>query len=93
MKFYISMKFHENILNGFSSYRADTKLPLWNFKGELLQTIKIRVMFLVFLCSCCLMILYISTKFHENVLNNFQVMERKRNYHCRISKGINSKTV
>ena len=30
---YISMKFHE----GFSSYRADTKWPLSNFKGESLH--------------------------------------------------------
>ena len=39
------------------------------------------------------MMLYISMKFHENVLNCFRVTERTRNYHCRISKGNNSKTI
>ena len=33
MMLYISMKFHENILNGFQ-VRADTKLPVSNFKGN-----------------------------------------------------------
>ena len=34
MMLYISMKFQENILKHFLSYRVDTKLPLSNFKGE-----------------------------------------------------------
>ena len=38
-----------------------------------------------------LMMLYISMKFHENILNGFQVIEGTQNYHCRISKGNNSK--
>ena len=37
------------------------------------------------------MMLYNSIKFHENILNSFQVMERTRIYHCRISKGNTSK--
>ena len=40
-----------------------------------------------------LMMLYISIKFYENILNGFAVIERTRNYHCRISKGSNSKTI
>ena len=39
------------------------------------------------------MMLYISIKFHENILNRFQVMEWTLIYHCQISKGNNSKTV
>ena len=39
------------------------------------------------------MMLDISIKFHKNILNSFQVMERTLIYHCRISKGNNSKTV
>ena len=35
--------------------------------------------------------LYISVKFHENVLNGFQVIERTRNDHCQLSNGNNSK--
>ena len=37
MMLYISMKFHENILNKFSSHRVDMKLPLSSFEGEKLQ--------------------------------------------------------
>ena len=32
-----------------------------------------------------------SMKFHENIRNGFQVIEGTQNYHCRISKGNNSK--
>ena len=33
------------------------------------------------LCSVrCLMMLYTSMKFHEHILNGYQVMERTRNY-------------
>ena len=39
------------------------------------------------------MMLYISMKFHEHMLNGFQVIERTRNDHCQISKGNNSKNV
>ena len=39
------------------------------------------------------MMLYISMKFHENILKGFQVIERTRNDHCEISKGNNYKTV
>ena len=38
------------------------------------------------------MTLYISVKFHENVLNGFRVIERTQNYHCQISKGNNFKS-
>ena len=34
-----------------------------------------------------------SMKFHENILNGFQVIDGTQNYHCRISKGNNSKNV
>ena len=39
------------------------------------------------------MILYMSMKFHENILNSFQVIEGTQNYHCQNSKGNNSKIV
>ena len=32
-------------------------------------------------------------KFHENILNGFQIIEGTQNYHCRILKGNNSKNV
>ena len=39
------------------------------------------------------MMLYISLKFHENILNGFEVTEGTQNYHCQISKGNNFKNV
>ena len=43
---------------------------------------------LQFLCSAGhLMMLYISMKFHENILNSFQVIKWAQNYKCQISKG------
>ena len=38
-------------------------------------------------------ILYMSMKFHENILNSFQVIEGTQNYHCGISMGNNFKNV
>ena len=35
--------------------------------------------------------LYISMKLRDTILNDFQVIERTRNYNCQISKGNNSK--
>ena len=40
-----------------------------------------------------LMMLYISMKFHENILKDFQVKERTQSDHCQISKGNNYKTI
>ena len=37
------------------------------------------------------MMLYISMKFHDNILNGFQVIEWTQNYHSLILKGNNSK--
>ena len=49
---------------------------------------------LLFLYSASrLMMLYIFMKFHENILNGFQVIEQTQNCHCQVSKGNNSKTV
>ena len=47
-----------------------------------------------FLCSARrVMMHYFSTKFHENILKGFQVIERTRNDHCQISEGNIQKTV
>ena len=40
-----------------------------------------------------LMMLYISMKFHNTILNNFQVIGQTQNYLCQISKGNNSKNI
>ena len=61
-------------------FRVDAKWPLSNFKGE---------------CTAVrhLMMLYISMKFHDTILNDFLVIEQTQNHHCQISKGNNSKNV
>ena len=47
-----------------------------------------------FLWSACpLIMLYISIKFHDAFLKDFEVMEQTQNYHCQISKGNNSKNI
>ena len=40
-----------------------------------------------------LMMLYISLKFHDNILNVYQVIEQTQYYHSLVSKGNNSKNV
>ena len=70
-------------LEGFSSYRADTKRPLSNFKGEI--TTKLYGQDLQFLCSAShLMMIYISMKFHENILKSFQYIEQTWTDHYQI---------
>ena len=63
MTFYISIKFHDTILILEQFSRADTKYSLSDFNGEYLK--KYRQVKLQFLLSArCLMMLYISVKFH-----------------------------
>ena len=46
------------------------------------------------MCSApCLMRLYISIKFHENIFNGFQVMERTQIYLCRISNTVRTRVM
>ena len=92
MMLYISMKFHEHIFNSFRVIERTRNYQCQISKGNNSKLCTQELCF--FLCSARrLMMLYISIKFHENILNDFQVIERTRNYHCRISKGNNSKTV
>ena len=92
MMLYISMKFHKNALNGFQViYRTQ------NDHCQLFQrgiTPKLYALQLLFLWSARrLVMLYISMNFHDTILNELQIIERTRNYHCQISKGNNSKNV
>ena len=61
--FYVSMKFHENILKGFQITEQTRNDHCQISKGI---TTKLYWQELQFLCSaCCLMMLYIFMKFHE----------------------------
>ena len=77
MMLYISWKY----LNGFWIIERT-----WNYRCPYKQD-------LWFLCSACPLIMLDISMLHENILNDFQVMQRTQIYHCRISKGKNSKTV
>ena len=86
---YISITFHENILNGFqviertglrdgrTDRRSGHEFTNVEFQREIQcnsKTVRTR---LRFLCSARrLMMLYISVKLHENILNGFQVILR-----------------
>ena len=76
MMLYISMKFHDKFLERFSSYRADTNLLFSNLKGNNSKMYRQELWFLW--SACRLMMLYICMKFHENILNGFQVIEQTR---------------
>ena len=43
--------------------------------------------------ACRLMMLNIFIIFHENILNAYQLLQRKQNYYCQTSKGNNSKEI
>ena len=91
----ICMTFYEYTL--FKSYRADMILSRsWYLKVQRDVIQKVSVQELWFLRSACgLMLVNISMKFHEDVLNGFKVIERTRFCHryCYIqsSKGHYSK--
>ena len=85
------MKFHENILNGFQVIEWTQNDHCQISKGI---TTKLYRKELQYLCSaCCLIMLCISMKFHENILKGFQTIQRTGNVHCQISKGNNYITV
>ena len=71
---YVSMKFHDNILNGFQVIEWTRNNNSLILKGNNSKDVQTRVMVLV--VCICLMMLYISMKFHENILNDFQVIGR-----------------
>ena len=69
MMLYDFMKFHENILKGFQVIERTRNDHCQISKGN---NYKIYRQELRFLCSApCLMMLYISMKFHENILKGF----------------------
>ena len=87
MILYISMKVHENILNGFQD-RQQTQFCDRPMDGQMDRQ---ELWFLLSVCH--LRMLYLSMKIHENILNCFQDIEQTRNDHCQISTGNNSKKV
>ena len=71
---YIPTRYHPNILNSFSSYRAYTKNCEKKMQREI--TRKVSKLELCHLCAACLIIwIYIPIKIPPNTLNSFGVME------------------
>ena len=69
MMLYICMKFHENILKGFQ-VKSGHEMTFVKFQKGIIT--KLYRQELWFLCSACrLMMLYISMKFHDNILERF----------------------
>ena len=91
MMLYISTKFHENILNGIQVIERTQNCHCQISKGNNFKMYRQELQFLW--SAHHLIILYMSMKFHENILNGFQVIEGTQNFHCRISIGNNSKNV
>ena len=85
------MKFHENVLNGLQVIDQARNVHCQISKGN---NSKIYRQELSFLWSAHhLMIFYISMKVHDNLFNNFHVIEWTQNTHCQISMGNNYKNV
>ena len=75
--FYITIKYHQNILNGFQVMHR-TWNCIWNDQGEITQKVWQRG--LPFSNATHRHdLLYITIKFHQNILNGFQVMHRTQN--------------
>ena len=70
------MKLDKDILNRFLSYRQRIKSQNLLFTVSKGHTAKIGNLELGFLCSvCCLMLINISMKFLENILNSFYTIK------------------
>ena len=63
---------------GYSSYRTDTKSFSNKTKGDYSKSKKGRLSFLY--VTCRLVLLYISTKYHQNIPKGIQVIEQTRSF-------------
>ena len=66
---YICTKFHKNILDGIKVIEQ-TKISLKNFKGHNF-TKNVGGVTVLVLCTHCLILVYFSTQFHENIFDGF----------------------
>ena len=75
---YICTKFHESILDGIS-YRADTIFIRKNSKRHnSIENVGKEQLRFFFFSAHCLMMVYICTKFHENIHNGIKAIEWTR---------------
>ena len=71
MMLYVSMKFHENMLKGFQVIERTLNDNCQISKGNNYTMYRQELQFLF--SAHCLMMLYISMKFHENILKGFKL--------------------
>ena len=75
--FYITIKYHQNIPNGFQVMER-TRNCIWNDQGEITQ--KVWKQELSFLHSTHHHdLFYITVMYHDNIPNGFQIMEQTQN--------------
>ena len=87
------MKIYQIVFNLQNGHEYMVEMAMFNVQRTI--TPKVGKPELQFVCSaCCLMVLYICVKFHENITNGFSVMEwtHGRNDYAQCSKGNNSKS-
>ena len=84
MVVYICIKFHENILGGIKFIQR-TQFSLEKFQRGIIQY-KMYMELQFFFFAHYLMVVYICTKFHENIFNGIKVIERTRLI-CKYFKG------
>ena len=73
---YFCTKFCENISKDLGVL-VQTLFPLRNLQKSMIQSIMYVELWFLF-SACPSMMLYIGTKFHENILNGIKVIERTR---------------
>ena len=73
MLFYICIKFHENISKGFRAIEGLLFPYSGSSKGP--NSVKTVGRVMVFVFSNCLILLYICTKFHENIQKGLRGIE------------------
>ena len=70
------MKFHQDLLNCFQDIvpkRFCRKMLFYQVQRDITKTNKEE---LLFLCSACCLMILVYMKFHQNILNGFQVIEQ-----------------
>ena len=80
---YICTKFHEEILHDFKVIEWKRNIAWNKQRGIFMSKLKVglrKVGLWFFFSAHCLIIPYICTKFHEEILNGFKVKERTLKY-------------
>ena len=75
--FYIAVKYHDNIPKGIQIIEQ-TRNCIWNHQGEITQKVGQQELPCLY-ATHCHDLFYITIKYHQNISNSFQAMERTQN--------------